>query len=48
MSRADPDSVTDSVTLAFSSLQCSIGTRVDGNDTHAFRLAMVFRVRHRQ
>jgi hypothetical protein len=33
---------------AISSLQCSIGAGVDGNDSHAFRLAMVLGVRHRQ
>ena len=33
--------------VAFSSLQCSIGAGVDGNDPLAIRLAMVFRVRHR-
>ena len=34
--------------VAFGSLQCSIGAGVDGNDPHAIRLAMVFRLRHRQ
>ena len=29
-------------------LQCSIRARVDGNDPHAIRLALVFGVRHRQ
>jgi len=32
--------------VAFGSLQCSIGTGVDGNDPHAIRLALVFGVRH--